>query len=306
MLALALLGPGAAAARERPAPPSVAELRSASEHFLGEDGDRAGPLPARPAAGAAAGPVLPEDRVVALYGAPQLPATAVGMRSPQAATRKLATQSDPYAQLGDRPVIGEIDLVAVIATAGRGPHGKYRSRQEPAVIDEYLKVARAAGMRLMLDIQPGRSTFEREIRALHEWVVEPDVDIGLDPEWNVGRRGIPGRTPGRTTAKELNRVIRSLSATVERNGLPPKLLAVHQFRTASIRGRARLRSRRGVQPVLNFDGIGSPRAKASGYAALSSASLFNGFSLFYRRDEPLMTPTSVLELDPEPDFLLYQ
>ena len=58
--------------------------------------------------------------------------------------------------------------------------------------------------------------------------------------------------------------------------------------------------------MLNFDGIGSPRAKASGYEALASGTLFNGFSLFYRRDTPVMDPGAVLALAPEPDFLLYQ
>jgi hypothetical protein len=61
-----------------------------------------------------------------------------------------------------------------------------------------------------------------------------------------------------------------------------------------------------VQTVLNFDGIGSPAAKQAGYAALSSRSLFDGFSLFYRRDTPLLRPAGVLALAPEPDFLLYQ
>ena len=90
------------------------------------------------------------------------------------------------------------------------------------------------------------------------------------------------------------------------DGLPPKLLVVHQFSHGMIRGRSKIKPRPGVQTVLNFDGIGSPRPKRSGYEALSTASLFNGFSLFYLRDTPVMTPGAVLGLDPEPDFLLYQ
>ena len=58
--------------------------------------------------------------------------------------------------------------------------------------------------------------------------------------------------------------------------------------------------------ILNFDGIGSPAAKAAGYGSLASPTLFNGFSLFYQRDAPLMTPGAVLALEPEPDFALYQ
>ncbi len=249
---------------------------------------------------------LPESRVVAFYGAPQMGRTILGLRSPLGAARSLARQSSPYAALGGRPVIGEFDLVSVFATAGGGPDGLYRSRQSDEVIEIYLEQARAIGARLMLDIQPGRSTFVTELRRLREWIAQPDVDVALDPEWNVGPRGIPGATEGRVRSREVNAVIRSLAATVKANGLPPKLLVVHQFRRGMVRGRQKVKRRVGVQALLNFDGIGSPRAKASGYEALATPRFFNGFSLFYSRDTPLMTPGAVLGLEPQPDFLLYQ
>jgi hypothetical protein len=202
--------------------------------------------------------------------------------------------------------VGEFDLVSVFATAGGGSDGLYRLRQSPEVIEIYLEQARAAGYRLMLDVQPGRSTFSTETAALAGWLAQPDVDLALDPEWNVGRRGIPGQTRGKVGAVQVNAAIRKLAAIVRDNGLPPKLLVVHQFRRGMIRGKSRIRPRRGVQVVLNFDGIGSPPAKAVGYAGLSFPPLFNGFSLFYQRDTPLMKPPAVLVLEPEPDFLLYQ
>ncbi len=250
--------------------------------------------------------MLPDSRVVAFYGAPQMGRTILGLRSPAGAARALAQQAAPYAQLGDRPVVGEFDLVSVFATAGGGPDGQYRSRQSDEVIEIYLERARAMGARLMLDIEPGRSTFAAEVRHLRSWIAEPDVDISLDPEWNVGPRGVPGRTTGKVGHREINGVIRSLAKTVKADGLPPKLLVVHQFSHGMIRGRSKIKPRPGVQTVLNFDGIGSPRPKASGYESLASDSLFNGFSLFYLRDTPLMRPGTVLGLDPEPDFLLYQ
>ena len=129
----------------------------------------------------------------------------------------------------------------------------------------------------------------------------------LGGKWNVGPRGVPGQTEGKVSAGQVNRIARALAEIVEANDLPSKLLLVHQFRKASIRGRNRLSSPPGVQTVLNFDGIGSPEPKAAGYAALAPRpKLFSGFSLFYRRDTPLMKPGPVLHLEPEPDFLLYQ
>jgi hypothetical protein len=295
----------AAAAAERP--PSAAAIERATERFLAT---RPAAEPAARAGGTVTPPLtgelFPASRVVSFYGAPQMGQTILGMRSPPSAAKRLAAQSAPYESLGTRPVVGAFDLVSVFATAGGGTDCLYRLRQSPDVIGLYLEQARASGLRLMLDIQPGRSTFTAETAALAGWLAQPEVDLALDPEWNVGRNGIPGQTPGKVGARQVNEVIRALSAIVRENALPPKLLVVHQFRRGMIRGKTRIRPRRGVQVLFNFDGIGSPSAKAVGYGALASPVLFNGFSLFYQRDTPLMKPGAVLALEPEPDFLLYQ
>ena len=279
--------------------PTAAELDRATDRFLERHGAAAqlrlgsGGSPAVTEVAAPAD--LPSNRVVALYGAPQMGATILGSRSPRGAASKLATQSAPYERLGDRPVLGAFDLVSVFATAGGGSDGLYRSYQDPAVIQIYLDQARAAGARLILDVQPARSTFLDELEVLTPWLLQPDVDLALDPEWNVGPRGVPGQTQGKVSAGQVNRVARALAEIVEANELPSKLLLVHQFRKGSIRGRSSSSSPPGVQTVLNFDGIGSPDPKAAGYAALAPPpKLFSGFSLFYRRDTPLMKPGSVL------------
>ena len=294
---------GAHAATELP---THAQLEAATERFL-----RAHPGSASESAARARGPIVvtpvfPATRIVSFYGAPQMGATVLGRNSPEAASDKLAAQSAPYVELGDRPVVGSFDLVSVFATAGGGPDGLYRTRQDDDVIAIYLERARAIGARLMLDIQPGRSKFVKELRQLGEWVAQPDVDIGIDAEWNVGRRGIPGQTDGKVFAREVNRVSKEMQKVVVANGLPPKLLAIHQFRQGSVRARTKIRTRQGVQPFLNFDGIGSPGPKAAGYASLSRPTLPSGFSLFYLRDTPVMRPAQVLALEPQPDFLLYQ
>lgn len=95
--------------------------------------------------------ILPEHRVVAHYGAPQ--ADALG-------------------------ILG-------IVNAGPGRDGKFRSRQSRAVIRRYLAAARRARALLILDVQPGRSDFVTEARALAEFLVEPDVGLALDPEWRM-------------------------------------------------------------------------------------------------------------------------
>jgi hypothetical protein len=316
-VAVALLAAAPAATASGPEPPTAAQVRERTESFLADLADRS--PPAGHAAGGTGGTgevppgpevpegrLLPDNLMVALYGAPQLTATAVGKRSPRGAARRLKKQARPYRRKSDRGVIRSINLIGVIATASAGSDGKYRSRQPNAIISKYLRAARSVGARLTLDVQPGRSPVLKELKALRGWISEPDVDVGIDPEWNVGRRGVPGRTEGSIKAKELNRASRWLNRRSSAKGLPQKALIVHQFRRGSIKGRRKLKQRPGVAVTLNFDGIGSRAAKRAGYADLSRKQYFDGFSLFYDRDIGLMRPGSVLRLRPAVDYVMYQ
>lgn len=294
VLALAL----APATADAATPPSAAAFRVATPDLPA--------APRVPAPDIDDEPILPDNRVLAIYGAPQLGNTALGERSPRRAARLAVRQSRPYERGGDRPLIPALDLIGVVANSTPGPDRRYRTRQPPELIDKYLGAARKAGARLMIDIQPGRSPIRDEIAYLRPWLAEPDVDLAIDPEWNVGRRGIPGETAGSVSARELNVAARALRRIVSRNELPPKLLVVHQFRKGSVRHRRSIKQPHDVEVILNFDGIGSPGPKIAGYEALSSRRLFNGFSLFYRLDTPLIGPREVLRLDPAVDFLLYQ
>jgi len=198
------------------------------------------------------------------------------------------------------------NLIAVIATADPGSDGLYRSRQPAAVIGRYLEKAREIGGRLVLDIQPGRASVMREIRALRPWLEQPDVDISIDPEWNVGRRGVPGRTSGTIGAEQLNRASALLAKIVAAAKLPPKAMIVHQFHAKSVTKRPRVVQRDRVPTMLNFDGIGAPKPKVAGYLNLRQNGLFDGFSLFYDLDSRVMRPEQVLKIDPAPLYVMYQ
>ena len=250
--------------------------------------------------------LFPGNLAVALYGAPQLTATAIGKRSPSGGARKLRKQAGAYARKTDRSVARSINLIGVIATATAGSDRMYRARQDDDVIRSYLKAARSVGARLTLDIQPGRASIKGELRALKQWIELPDVDVGIDPEWNVGKNGVPGQDEGTIGHRELNKASRWLENLVDKQGLPTKAMIVHQFREGSITGRKRIEQRDGAQVVLNFDGIGGHAAKRAGYANLADRDLLDGFSLFYDRDVKLMSPSGVLRLDPEVDYVMYQ
>jgi len=316
LLACSLIAASAAGgASTRPMPPTSGEVDRATEQFLASLDRPSGPRanasggsggtgdPSQPDPGG--GSLFPDKRVVAFYGAPQMGATILGRKSIKGAKSRLRKQARPYGG-GGRGVIEGFDLVAVLATADRGGDGKYRTRQPGRVIDQYFDAARQLNGRLALDIQPGRSSFMAEVRALREWLVRPDVDIALDPEWNVGKKGRPGKTTGSVSAKELNRVSSYMSDLIDRKRLPAKALVIHQFRNGSVHERKQIKEPAGVDVTLNFDGIGSKSAKTAGYRRLTRDELFAGFSLFYRLDSGLMSPKQVQRLEPSPDFVLYQ
>lgn len=312
VVALILSGGPQAAAAERP--PSERQFQQRTAEFLATQ-PIVGPAALRGRGGIGVDPLDPaidvplfgDNLAVALYGAPQLTATAIGKRSPAGAARKLRRQARAYARVSDRPVALSLDLIGVVATASAGSDRSYSARQDPDVIRTYLKAARSVGARLTLDIQPGRSRLLGELRALREWIALPDVDVGVDPEWNVGRRGVPGRDQGSIGYRQLNRASRWLERLAEAEDVPAKALIVHQFRAGSISGRRRIKQRDRASVLLNFDGIGSRRAKRAGYRNLATnADLLDGFSLFYDRDLRLMKPRSVLRLRPEVEYAMYQ
>jgi len=297
----------------RPQPPTSAEIDRGTQRFLDtldeSDRTRAGSSARRNGTGGAGqgseDRLFPDRRLIAFYGAPQMGATILGRKSLGGAKKKLRKQARRYRGAG-MPVVEGMNLVAVIATSDRGADGKYRSRQSDRVIGQYHDAARRLDGRLILDIQPGRSSFMKEVRALDEWLERPDVDIALDPEWNVGKRGRPGRTRGSVNAKTLNKLSAYMDKVVEREDLPPKALVVHQFHSGSVKKRNRVKQRDDVAVTLNFDGIGGRAAKVAGYERLTRDALFAGFSLFYRLDNGLMTPKQVARLEPTPNYVLYQ
>ena len=292
-----------AAGAARPQPPSSAELRTATPPAgVGTQESLGAPTPLP----GGSRQTFPDHRVVSLYGAPQMGATVLGRLSTSDAGRRVHYEASRYRWPGAKPVVPAFELVASIATADAGRDGRYRFRQSDATIASYLRAARRADTRLLLDVQPGRASLASELYALRRWLREPDIDLAIDPEWNVGPRGVPGRTDGSVDARTINHLSWELGKIANANHLPQKLLVIHQFRRGSVSGRSLIKRRNFVAPTLSFDGIGSASAKRAGYEALSSRRISNGFCVFYRLDRGLMSPGSVVNLSPRPLYVLYQ
>jgi hypothetical protein len=253
--------------------------------------------------------LLPDYRVVAYYGAPQdKQLGALGIGSPSHAVAELTHQAKGYARK-TRPVMPALELIAVIAHGEPGTDGKYRLRQNDAVIRRYLRAARNAKALLVLDVQPGRSDFFTEATRLRKWLKEPDVGLALDPEWHVETGQVPGKVIGTVGSREVNATSAWLAQLVARYKLPEKLFLVHQFTPSMVPVKA-LKKRAGLATVINVDGFGEPIVKIAKYRSFArtarAAGFRTGFKLFYEEDTGLMTPRAVLRMPPPPDVVVYE
>ena len=252
--------------------------------------------------------ILPDHRVVAFYGAPQSKELgALGIGSPAEAGRRLERQARPYARRG-RPVLPAFELISTIVHGSAGEDGDFSERQKPAVIDRYLREARRRKALLVLDIQPGRSPFMREVRALRRWLEQPDVSLALDPEWSMNEGDIPGQSIGSTDARTVNAVSSYLARIVERRKLPQKLLLVHRFTQDMIENERALREHAGVALTVNVDGFGTAAQKRAKYREFTRGrrDRHHGFKLFYSEDTNLMSPRQTMRLRPAPDVVAYE
>jgi hypothetical protein len=251
--------------------------------------------------------LLPKWRVVAYYGGANGPALGVlGSGSPDAVWPRLAREAARWSSPG-HPVLPAYELIAVVANAGPGPDGRYRSRESSRNIQRYLDSARRHKALLVLDIQPGRSDFPTEARRLERWLVEPDVALAIDPEWRMGPGEVPGQKIGSVAAAEVNAVSAWLDTLTARHKLPQKLLLVHQFTTNMIKSKPAVRARPNLAIVFNMDGFGHQAAKLAKYRMLAADRRFAlGFKLFYRQDIDLFTASELLAVRPPPTVLEYQ
>jgi len=242
---------------------------------------KATPTPTPPELPGGGRSLLPDRRIVAFYGAPQAAELGqLGIGTPAGAARKLAKQARPYIRK-TRPVLPAMELIAVVAAAHPGEGGRYNTRQEPKVINRYLRAARKAKALLILDI---------------------------DPEWRMGPGEVPGNVIGSVQAREVNATSAWLAQIVKRRNLPEKLFLIHQF-TDDMVDDTQLQERPGLAMVLNADGFGGQAIKKAKYRAFTRSPrdfFFEGFKLFYREDSDLMTPRQVLRLRPPPDVVIYE
>src|SRR4029079_18281803 len=272
------------------------------------------PPPALPSPGTHTGAVdssslLEKSLLVTWYGNPWSGRMGIlGRLDDAALVEGLKKQAAAYAAVTDKRVIPAYELVAIIGQPQPGADGGYRRRESYTVIDRMLRAARAAGFKLILDVQTGHSTVLDELSYLSPYLQEPDVYVALDPEFSMGDGGVPGQRIGMMHAEEINNAISVLEYVQARYNLPRKVLMVHQFTMAMLPDKDKIPNNPAIDLVLVADGFGPPALKRHTYAMVlkQHALPFTGFKLFYIQDTNLLDPAQVLALTPAPSVVIYQ
>ncbi|MGE3268336.1 MAG: hypothetical protein AB7P40_06285 [Chloroflexota bacterium] len=287
--------------------------RGIGERFAWERDADAGPRPARNEhvlPPALPGSVLPAKRIVSYYGNPLSSGMGIlGELPPEKLFPRLREQAAAYeAADKTRPVIPALELVTVVAQAQPGADGLYRLRMDTELIEKVSTWAEEQGFLLILDVQIGWGNVDDEVRWLLPFLKRKHIHLALDPEFAMQKGVRPGAKIGTMDADAINGAMKTLSNLVESEGLPPKLLLVHRFTEDMVTNWQQIAHDPKVQVVMVMDGFGNPAIKSRQYNELivDQRVEYTGFKLFYSHDEPLMTPTQVLQLDPSPDLIIYQ
>ena len=255
------------------------------------------------------GSLLEKNLLVTWYGNPWSGRMGIlGRLEGEALADGLKRQAAAYAAAGHKEVLAAYELVAIVAQPQPGRDGRYRRRESREVIDRMLRAARAAGFKLILDVQTGRSTVLDELSYLAPYLEQPDVYLALDPEFSMGTDGVPGARIGQMYADEVNDAIGVLEYVQSREHLPRKVLIVHQFTTGMLPDKEKIWTSSALDIVLAADGFGPPALKRHTYSMVlrQRALAYSGFKLFYIQDTNLLEPSQVLALTPSPAVIIYQ
>lgn len=244
---------------------------------------------------------------VAYYGLPGTAALGVlGSGTPAHLWPRLMREVRAFRSPGVvvQPVF---EIIATVASRGPGQHGDFTSDIPRSVVRSYIRAAHQLGALVVLDLQPGRSTFNAVVRRWTWALQDPWVGLALDPEWRMGPGQLPGRVIGSVSGREVNEVAAWLNAFVVARRLPQKVFLVHQFVPSMITDRRAIQRYPHLAMIQQADGFGTPQEKLASYRAIADPARFlEGFKLFYTWDVHRMRARQVLALRPRIHFVSFQ
>jgi hypothetical protein len=258
--------------------------------------------------------VFPLHRLVALYGHPGAPALgALGQQGLRASIARARQAAALYRPLSRVPVVPAFEIIASVAQSARTPERdrSYSHESTVAFLRPWVRRATAAGMYVVLDLQPGRADLLAQAKMYEPLLRRPDVGLAVDPEWKLQPGQLPLKQVGSVRIQEVNSVINWLADLTARDHLPQKILVLHQFRMSMIGDERRLDTRPDdLSIIIHMDGQGSPSVKHQTWEAVTQAApagvLFFGWKNFYAKDHPMLSPRQTMDRTPRPVMISYQ
>ncbi len=270
-----------------------------------------GPLPL-------GGAILPFKRVVAYYGNRfSVKMGALGKWPKKEMIPKLLEETRKWTEADPKiPAVPCLHYICVTAQGAPGKDSMWRYRMPLKEIDTMLNWAKEINAIVFIDVQVGLSDLETEIPLLEKALVNPNVHLGIDPEFAMRRKGNkrPGSVIGTMDASEINWVSEYLAKLVQQHNLPPKMFMVHRFTQGMVTNYQNIKLRPEVQIIMDMDGWGPPAKKKDTYYSWIAPQpvQFTGFKLFYVNDteksgmKEMMSRSEVLGLRPKPIYIQYQ
>jgi hypothetical protein len=255
--------------------------------------------------------LFPGRRLVALYGYPGTPGLGVlGQQDLTASVARAEQMAAAYRPLSSVPVVPAFEIIATVAEAKPGADGNYSYESPVSSLQPWVSQAAAAGMYVVLDLQPGRASLLAQAELYQSLLQLPNVGLAIDAEWKLQPGQKPLRQIGHVDIGEVNSVVHWLAALTARYQLPQKLLVLHQFRLSMINGEQDLdTSRDDLAIVVHMDGQGTPGAKQETWNAVTGAAphgVFFGWKNFLVKDHPMLTPQQTMMNTPLPVMISYQ
>ena len=261
------------------------------------------------------GAIFPANRVVAFYGNPLVKKMGVlGEYPKDEMLAKLDKEVSRWAKADpSKPVIPALHVIVTVASGTPGKNGLYRTQMFDSLTNTIYSWAKAKKALTFLDVQVGKSSVQAEVPRLRSFLENPDVHLGIDPEFAMATSGaVPGTKIGTLDAKDINWAINFLDEIVKAKHLPPKVLIVHRFTRKMVTNAQNIHPTPNVQVVMDMDGWGPPWLKFDSYHDYVKAEpvQFTGFKLFFHNDTKsgaaMLTPAEVLRLNPRPLYIQYQ
>ena len=255
--------------------------------------------------------MFPMRRLVALYGYPGVPALgALGEQDLRDSIARARRAAAPYRTLSSVPVVPALEILASVAQGSPGRDGSYSYESAVASLRPWVRRATAAGLYVVLDLQPGRASLLGQARRYRPLLKLPDVGLALDPEWKLRPGQLPLRQIGSVGITEVNSVASWLARLTAHYHLPQKLLVLHQFRLSMIGDERRLDTHHDDLAILiHMDGQGTPGDKRQTWEAVTKAApagVYFGWKNFYAKDHPMQSPRQTMAHKPAPVMISYQ